>query len=71
MALVAISFLIAGPVAFYFMNSWLNNYTYRADISWWIFIVAGFGAMLITILTISSQAIRAAIGNPGRSLRTE
>ena len=70
-ALVAISFLIAGPLAYYFMNSWLNNYTYRVNISWWIFVAAGFGALVITMLTVSFQAIRAAVGNPVKSLRTE
>ena len=69
--LVAISFLIAGPVAYYFMNNWLTNYTYRAGISWWIFGIAGIGALLITLITVSYQAIRAAVGNPVKSLRTE
>jgi putative ABC transport system permease protein len=69
--LVAISCLIASPIAYYFMHNWLQKYTYRTDISWWIFAVAGGGALLITLLTVSFQAIKAAVANPVKSLRTE
>ncbi|WP_435357057.1 ABC transporter permease [Emticicia sp. SJ17W-69] len=69
--LVLISLLIASPIAYYFMNSWIQNYTYRTDISWWIFVVAGFGALLITLLTVSFQAIKAALMNPVKSLKSE
>ncbi len=69
--LVAISLLIATPVSFYFMHNWLQNYTYRSDISWWIFAAVGIGAIAITLLTVSYQAIRAAIANPVTSLRSE
>ncbi|MEP7231221.1 MAG: ABC transporter permease [Ginsengibacter sp.] len=69
--LVTISFLIAVPVSYYFMHEWLQNYTYRTQISWWIFAAAGTGALLITLLTVSFQAIKAAIANPVKSLRTE
>jgi putative ABC transport system permease protein len=69
--LVIISLLIAGPIAYYFMHNWIKQYTYHADISWWIFAAAGIGALLITILTVSFQAIKAAIANPVKSLRTE
>lgn len=69
--LVAISFLIAFPLAYYFMHNWLQNYEYRTDLSWWIFVVAGIGALLITLITVSFQAIKAAIANPVKSLRTE
>jgi putative ABC transport system permease protein len=69
--LVAISLLIATPLSFYFMHNWLQNYTYRTDISWWIFAVVGIGALAITLLTVSYQAIRAAIANPVTSLRSE
>lgn len=69
--LVAISFLIAFPLAYYFMHNWLQNYEYRTDLSWWIFGVAGIGALLITLITVSFQAIKAAIANPVKSLRTE
>ncbi len=69
--LVMISCIIAAPIAYYFMNQWLQKYTYRTEISWWIFVVAGAGALLITLLTVSYQAIRAALMNPVKSLRTE
>ena len=69
--LVIISCLIATPIAYYFMNEWLQKYNYRTGISWWIFVVAGAGSLLITLLTVSYQAIRAALMNPVKSLRTE
>lgn len=69
--LVIISLLIATPVAYYFMHNWLQNYQYRTEISWWVFVTAGVGALLITLLTVSFQAIKAAIANPVKSLRTE
>ncbi|MDP4214200.1 MAG: ABC transporter permease [Bacteroidota bacterium] len=69
--LVIISCCIAVPIAWYFLHQWLQKYPYRTDISWWIFIIAGLGAMLITLLTVSYQAIKAALMNPVRSLRTE
>jgi putative ABC transport system permease protein len=70
-ALVIIACLIAIPVAWYFLNQWLQNYDYRAQISWWIFAAAVAGALLITLLTVSFQAIKAAVANPVKSLRTE
>ncbi|MEO8405376.1 MAG: ABC transporter permease [Chitinophagaceae bacterium] len=70
-ALVIISLLIASPVAYYFMNSWIQKYTYHTDIPIWIFFAAGIGALLITLLTVSYQAIKAALMNPVKSLRTE
>jgi hypothetical protein len=69
--LVLLSCFIAIPVANYFLHSWLQNYAYRTEISWWIFAVAGLGALTITLLTVSFQAIKAAIANPIKSLRTE
>lgn len=69
--LVIISFLISVPVSYYLMHSWLQNYTYRTELSWWIFAAAGIGLLLITILVVSFQAIKAAIANPVKSLRTE
>jgi putative ABC transport system permease protein len=53
------------------MNIWLQSFAYRINISWWVFVVAGVSALLITLLTISFQAIKAAIANPVKSLRTE
>jgi len=69
--LVIISCLIAGPVAWYFLNQWLQAYEYRTSISWWIFAVSALGALSITLLTVSFQAIKAALANPVKSLRTE
>lgn len=69
--LVTISLLIAIPTSFYFMSGWLSKYEYRTEISWWIFAVAGMGALLITLATVSYQAIKAALANPVTSLRTE
>jgi putative ABC transport system permease protein len=69
--LVVIAFLLAIPLSYYFMNNWLQNYSYRTQLSWWIFITAGMGAILITLITVSFQAIRAAIANPVKSLRSE
>jgi putative ABC transport system permease protein len=69
--LVCIALLIASPVAYYFMHSWLENYTYRVELAWWIFAVAGLLAFVLTILMVSFQTVRAALANPIRSLRTE
>jgi putative ABC transport system permease protein len=69
--LVLVSFIIASPVAWYAMQSWLQGYTYRINMEWWVFAGAGLLSMLIACLTVSYQAIRAAVANPVRSLRTE
>lgn len=69
--LVIISCLIAIPVAYYYMHEWLQNYKYRTDITWYVFAAAIGGALLITLLTVSFQAVKAAIANPIKSLRTE
>ena len=69
--LVLIAFLIASPVAWYIMHNWLNDFAYRISISWWIFFSAGLLAVAIALTTISFQAIKAAIANPVKSLRTE
>ena len=69
--LVIISFFISIPLAYYFMYSWLQNYSYRTGLSWWIFAVAGVGSLLITVIVVSLQAIRSAVANPVKSLRTE
>jgi ABC-type antimicrobial peptide transport system permease subunit len=70
-ALVLIAFLIASPAAYYLMDSWLNQYTYRAELSWWIFAMTGAGALMITLVTVSFQSIRTALMNPVKSLRSE
>ncbi len=69
--LVFVSCLIAFPIAWWAMHNWLQNYQYRIDVSWWIFLAAGITAMLIALLTISFQAIKAAVANPVKSLRSE
>ncbi len=69
--LVCIAIIVASPVAYYLMNSWLQDFAYRVNISWWIFVVAGTIALLIALLTVSFQAIKAAIANPVKNLRTE
>jgi putative ABC transport system permease protein len=69
--LVILSCLISGPAAYFLMNSWLEKYTYRTEISWWIFAAAGLGALSITLLTVSYQAVRAALLDPVKSLRSE
>jgi len=69
--LVVISLLIASPVAWYFMNKWLQDFAYRVNIGWWIFGLAAIMVLSIAFITVSFQAIRAAVANPVKSLRTE
>src|SRR5690606_921945 len=69
--LVMISCVVAIPIAWYFMHNWLNAYDYRTDISWWVFALTAAGALLITLLTVSYQAVKATLMNPIRSLRSE
>ncbi|MCO5234955.1 MAG: hypothetical protein M9933_01700 [Chitinophagaceae bacterium] len=69
--LIAIAFTIATPVAWYFMNQWLHDFAYRITIQWWMFVIAAITAGIIALLTVSYQAIKAAMANPVKSLRTE
>jgi len=69
--LVLLSCIVAIPIAWYFLHQWLQQYEYRTSISWWIFAAAASGALIITVLTVSFQAIKAALANPVRSLRSE
>jgi len=69
--LVVIALVFASPVAWFIMNKWLQDFAYRINISWWIFIIAGLLAVLIALATISYQAIKAALANPVKSLRSE
>ena len=69
--LVVISLLIASPIAWWAMQQWLQDFAYRTDISWWIFGLAAFLALLIAVLTVSFQAVRAAVSNPVNALRSE
>ena len=69
--LVMLSFVIAAPLSYWAMNKWLQDYPYRVSIQWWVFVMAAVLAMLIALLTVSYQAIKAAVANPVKSLRTE
>jgi ABC-type antimicrobial peptide transport system permease subunit len=69
--LIVIAFAIATPVAWYYMHQWLQDYAYRIDVSWVIFFASGMAAIIIALATISFQAIKAALANPVKSLRTE
>jgi len=71
LVLVIVALVIATPLAWYFMHKWLLDYTYRTDISWWMFVVAGLIAIAITLFTVSFQAVKAAVANPIKSLRSE
>jgi putative ABC transport system permease protein len=69
--LVIIALIIATPLAWYFMHNWLQDFAYRVNIGWWVFAITGIMAVLIALMTISAQAIKAALTNPVKSLRTE
>ncbi len=69
--LVLISCCIAIPIGYYYMSIWIQDYNYRAELSWWIFASAAFGTLGITLLTVSFQSIKAALNDPAKSLKTE
>ena len=69
--LIAIAFAIATPIAWYYMHQWLQDYVYRIDVSWWLFAVGGLASIIIALATISFRAIKAALANPVKSLRSE
>jgi putative ABC transport system permease protein len=69
--LVIIAIVLASPVAFYFMTKWLQDFAYRINIQWWMFIVAAAIAVLIGSITVSIQAVKAALANPVKTLRSE
>ncbi len=69
--LVFIAFLIASPIGWYAMHKWLDDFAYRTNITWWVFVLAGISSLLIVFITISFQAVKAAIENPVKNLRTE
>jgi len=71
MKLVLIAFVLAAPVAWYVMSLWLKDFAFRINIGWWVFLVAGATALLIAMITVSFQAIKAAMMNPVKSLRSE
>lgn len=69
--MVFIAMLVAVPLAWWLMHQWLNDFAYRTSLSWWIFVAAAAGTLLITLLTVSLQAVKAGRRNPVKSLRTE
>lgn len=69
--LVVIAIIIATPIAYYFMNDWLSSFNYKTVLSAWIFLAAGAGALIITLLTVSYQSIKAALMNPVKSLKVD
>ncbi|MNY27870.1 hypothetical protein D3C86_1618090 [compost metagenome] len=69
--MVLIAAVIAFPIAWYAMHNWLQDFAYRITIQWWMFVIAGLLALLIAVITVSFQAIKAAIANPVKSLKTE
>ena len=69
--LVLIAAIIASPIGWWAMNKWLQGFSYRVDVNWWVFILAGSAAILIALGTVSYQAIKAAMVNPVKSLKTE
>ena len=71
MKIVLVSFVLASPIAWWAMNTWLDDFAYRVDLQWWIFALAGVGAVVIAFLTVGFQSVRAALANPVRSLRSE
>ncbi len=69
--LVLLSVIIASPIAWWAMSKWLQGYTYHITVEWWVFLLAGFGAVIIAVLTVSYQSVKAALMNPAKSLKTE
>ncbi|MGS2738567.1 ABC transporter permease [Sinomicrobium sp. M5D2P17] len=69
--LILLSFVIAFPIGYYFMDRWLRDFSYRTNIAWWIFVLAAFITMLIAVITVSFRSIKAALENPVKSLKTE
>jgi ABC-type antimicrobial peptide transport system permease subunit len=69
--LIGIAFLIAAPVAYYFMHKWLSNFTYRVNLTWYLFVSAFFASIVIAWMSVGYRAVKAAIANPVKSLRSE
>jgi putative ABC transport system permease protein len=69
--LVLLAMVIAAPIVWYFMQGWLQNFAYRIELQWWVFLAAGSGALLIAMISVSYQSIRAAVANPVESLKNE
>ena len=71
LVLVFVAMVVASPVAWFFMQQWLADFAYRIDLQWWMFAAAGLTAVTIAFLTVAGQAVRAALANPVKSLRSE
>jgi len=71
MKLVFVAIIVSSPIAWWAMNKWLQGFAYKINISWWIFVLSGFAAVVIAIITVSFQVIKAVVMNPVKSLRTE
>jgi ABC-type antimicrobial peptide transport system permease subunit len=71
LVMVLVAFLISTPISWYFLDKWLQNFVYRTELSWWIFPLAGVVTLLIALLTVGIQTVRAALANPVRALRSE
>jgi ABC-type antimicrobial peptide transport system permease subunit len=71
MVLIGIAFLLAAPLAGYYMDGWLHNFPFQVSMSWWIFVAGGAASIVIALITVSFQAIKAAMANPVKSLRSE
>jgi putative ABC transport system permease protein len=69
--LVLIALVIASPIAWFVMNKWLEDFAYRTSIGWWVFAATGVTALVIALITVSFQAVKAALTNPVKNLRTE
>ena len=69
--LVFIAFIIATPIAWWVSYTWLQDFAYRVDVSWWVFVISGLGALMIAFLTVGIHAFKTADANPVKSLRTE
>ncbi len=69
--LVLIAFILASPIAYYFISRWLEGFTYRIEIKWWVFLASGVLVMVITFLTVGLQSLKSAAANPVKSLRSE
>ena len=69
--LIAVAFLIAAPISWWLMNDWLSGFAYRIELSWWIFMAAGFFVTLVALLTIGIQALKTALSDPVEALRSE
>ena len=69
--LILISLLIASPIAWYFMDQWLDNFVYQIQLQWWVFVLAGITAVILAFVSVGWQAARAAVANPVQSLRNE